>query len=84
MTRAASGPAGAAPPLGDYGTLEIVTRDAANPNTLLTFTLGDNANTFARRMASGASPKHASVEAAASIHFRGYCPAGDTCPLAQS
>jgi len=79
-----AGGAGAeAPALGAYGTLVVVTKNAATA-AAKTFVLGDNSTTFARRMSSSGAPKHADVDAAAQIHFRGFCPAGDTCPLAQS
>jgi hypothetical protein len=46
--------------------------------------LGDAANTWARFMGGGANPKHADIEAAATMTFRGFCPAGDQCPLADA
>ena len=79
-----SGSAALAPLIGDFGTLTVTTRSAADLTDELTFTLGDNSTTFARRMPGSGAPKHADIEANGVIHFRGYCPAGDTCPLAQS
>jgi hypothetical protein len=79
----ATGAGAEAPAIGAYGTLVVVVKSAEGGGNL-TFVLGDNANTFARFMGASANPKHADIDAAAVMRFRGFCPAGDTCPLAQS
>jgi hypothetical protein len=79
----ATGAGAKAPARGTYGSLAVEVKSASGGGNI-TFTLGDGANTYARCMGGGAHPKHADVDAAASIRFRGFCPAGDTCPLAQS